>query len=202
MSGSWFPVPIPGNRGTSSNPFPGTEGNQWEPHPRETKNKSASSVHHPATASRRLPSPRHRSGLGNDGQRLHDVCAGEARQRPRSRQIPGGARSTASAARHDTGSRGAGRVLRTRVEGAVLLSSTTKLPSPWVDSLVQGRHPEDRFSGGVRVVERDERAELERGVEGDVGRGGRSATSKSGLAEMRGSPWRRSSTCERHCRVR
>ena len=31
LSGSWFPVPIPGNRGTSSNEFSGTEGNHWEP---------------------------------------------------------------------------------------------------------------------------------------------------------------------------
>ena len=39
MSGSWFPVPIPGNRGTSSNRFSGTEGNHWEPLSREEKNQ-------------------------------------------------------------------------------------------------------------------------------------------------------------------
>ena len=37
MSGSWFPVPIPGNRGTNSNRFSGTEGNHWEPLSREEK---------------------------------------------------------------------------------------------------------------------------------------------------------------------
>ncbi len=44
MSGSWFPVPIPGNRGTSSNRFLGTEGNQWEPHPKKKHHRSASFV--------------------------------------------------------------------------------------------------------------------------------------------------------------
>jgi hypothetical protein len=31
MSGSWFPVPKEGNRGTSSNTFRELGGNHWEP---------------------------------------------------------------------------------------------------------------------------------------------------------------------------
>jgi hypothetical protein len=31
MSGSWFPVPIPGNRGNQFQQVPGTGGNHWEP---------------------------------------------------------------------------------------------------------------------------------------------------------------------------
>ena len=53
MSGSWFPVPIPGNRGTSHNRFLGTRGN-WATKGKREKNertvrRSARTLRNPAS---------------------------------------------------------------------------------------------------------------------------------------------------------